>query len=80
MFFDHITPLDDRSLTEILELSGFIITEAIVRFLPYTMRSRLPKSIIFVWLYLKAPMLWRVFGKQSLLIARAGRQAGEDAG
>lgn len=71
MFFDHITPLDDRSLTEVLELNGFEVREVIVRFLPYTTKSRLPNSLWLLRLYLKLPLAWRIFGQQSFLVATA---------
>ena len=69
MFFDHITPLDDRSLTEALETNGFKVTECIVRFLPYTTKSRLPRSLALIRWYLRLPLLWRFFGGQSFLVA-----------
>ncbi len=64
MFFDHLTPLDDRSMKEILEAMGFVMKTNIPRFLPYTMSSRLPKSLIFLKIYLRFPVIWRFFGKQ----------------
>lgn len=70
MFFDHITPLDDRSLIEALETTGFTPVKVIRRFLPFTTKSRLPKSVALVRLYLAVPLLWRVFGAQSFIAAR----------
>lgn len=69
MFFDHITPLDQYSLTEALELSGFRVAQMIVRFLPYTTHGKLPKAIFLVNLYLKTPILWRIFGQQTFVVA-----------
>ncbi|HVL98436.1 MAG TPA: class I SAM-dependent methyltransferase [Egibacteraceae bacterium] len=69
MFFDHITPLDDRSLTEALETNGFAVREVIVRFLPYTTQGRLPASARLLRVYLRVPLLWRVFGQQSFIDA-----------
>jgi hypothetical protein len=69
MFFDHITPLDDRSLCEALELAGFRIVRIIPRFLPYTTRSRLPQSPLFVRTYLRVPFLWNLFGGQAFVVA-----------
>ncbi len=71
MFFDHITPLDDRSLSEALETNGLKITQTIVRFLPYTTKSRLPKGLFFIKAYLKLPLAWRIFGQQSFIVAQA---------
>ena len=70
MFFDHITPLDDRSLVEALEMTGFRPTTVIARFLPFTTKSRLPKSIALLRIYLSIPLLWRVLGAQSFIEAR----------
>jgi SAM-dependent methyltransferase len=66
MFFDHITPLDDRSLVEAIEIAGLTVDTVIPRFLPYTTRSRLPEWPVLVRLYLMIPLL----GKQSLITAR----------
>lgn len=68
MFFDHITPIDDRALLEIFSAYGFVCTKRIERFLPYTTKSRLPQWDIVVRLYLRFPILWYLFGKQSFLI------------
>lgn len=69
-FFDHHTPLTERSLVEGLQLAGFTPTEVIARFLPYTTKSRLPKAPWTVALYLAMPFVWPLFGKQSLVVAR----------
>jgi len=69
MFFDHITPLDDRSLSEALKLSGFRIKEVKPRFLPHTTKSRLPKSVFLLKIYLKMPVLHRLIGKQAFIYA-----------
>jgi SAM-dependent methyltransferase len=68
-FFDHITPLDQYSLAEALEMSGFRVKKTIVRFLPFTTKSRLPKASWLISLYLRFPLAWRVLGQQSFVIA-----------
>jgi ubiquinone/menaquinone biosynthesis C-methylase UbiE len=70
MFFDHITPVDDRAMCECLELMGFHIQHVLPRFLPYTTKSRLPRSIFLVKLYLKLPFLFPLFGGQAFIVAR----------
>ncbi len=70
MFFDHLTALDHHSLAEALEISGFSVVKSINRFLPYTTKSRLPKSLILIKLYLKFPILWRIFGQQAFVVAQ----------
>jgi SAM-dependent methyltransferase len=68
-FFDHHTPLTDRSLVEGLQLAGFTPDLVHPRFLPYTTKSRLPKAAFLVRLYLHFPPLWRLLGKQALVVA-----------
>jgi len=70
MFFDHITPLDDRSLSEVLEINGFKVVECKPKFLPYTTKSKLPKSIFLLKLYLRFPPMYRIFGKQAFIYAK----------
>jgi SAM-dependent methyltransferase len=70
MFFDHITPLDDRSLAEALETTGFRVAQTIVRFLPYTTKGRLPNSILLLKLYLRLPLIWRIVGAQTFMVAK----------
>jgi SAM-dependent methyltransferase len=69
MFFDHITPVDDRALVEALSGCGFDVELNIPRFLPYTTKSALPRGPGVVRLYLKLPLAWRVFGAQAFLVA-----------
>lgn len=68
-FFDHITPLCERSLTEALEMTGFRVVSMLGRFLPFTTQGRLPNSLLLLRLYLKLRPAWRVFGQQSFAVA-----------
>jgi len=68
-FFDHHTPLTDRSLVEGLQLAGFTPSVVLPRFLPYTTKSRLPKATALVRMYLRFPPIWRLLGKQALVVA-----------
>jgi SAM-dependent methyltransferase len=68
-FWDHHLPLTELALKEILELVGFRVERSIGRFLPYTMASGIAWPTAFVTLYLRLPILWRVFGRQFLVIA-----------
>lgn len=68
MFFDHITPIDDRALEEIFASFGFKLKQRILKFLPYTTKSNFPKSPFLIHLYLKLPFLWPIFGRQSFLV------------
>ena len=69
-FWDHHVPITERSLCELLELQEFEIVRCIPRFMPYTMSEGHNPPLFFVWLYLKLPLAWRLFGKQFLVIAR----------
>lgn len=69
-FFDHVTALDDRSLVEALEINGFKVIKCLPKFLPYSTKSKLPKNIFLIKLYLKLPFLQYIFGKQTFIVAR----------
>jgi SAM-dependent methyltransferase len=69
-FFDHITPLDDKSISEVLEINGFKVIESRPKFLPYTTKSKLPKNIFLIRLYLKIPLAHHVLGKQTFIVAQ----------
>ena len=68
-FFDHHTPLSDRSLVEVLESLDMQIVKCYPRFLPYTTKSKLPKGTLLVKLYLHLPWIWPLFGKQAFIVA-----------
>ena len=68
-FFDHVTPIDDRALSEALAATGFRLETCIPRFLPFTTKGRLPAAPWLVKLYLHLPLAWRIFGAQSFLVA-----------
>jgi SAM-dependent methyltransferase len=69
MFFDHITPVDDRALVEALQATGYEIELSVPRFLPYTTKSRLPSGPGLVRLYLKVRLAWKVLGAQAFVVA-----------
>lgn len=69
-YIDHRIALTEKSLVEALEVSGFVIEELIPRFLPYTAKSFLSRFSGLVGLYLRLPLLWRVFGKQTFVVAK----------
>lgn len=68
-FFDHHTPLTDRSLVEGVQLAGLEPTTVIPRFLPYTTKSRLPQAPWLIRLYLRVPLALWLLGKQALVVA-----------
>lgn len=69
-YVDHRLPLTHDGLVEALELAGFNVETVVPRFLPYTVRSSYgsaPASSLKV--YLRIPMLWRIFGAQMFVVA-----------
>ena len=70
-FIDHRVALTEKSLVEAANTAGFDVERLIPRFLPYTTKTRLPRSGWLVRTYLRLPLAWRLMGKQTLLIARA---------
>jgi SAM-dependent methyltransferase len=69
-FWDHLTPITDRSLVEVLESLELRTVDVIPRWLPYTTCSALPRSPWMVKLYLRVPLLWRFLGGQFLIRAQ----------
>ena len=69
-FWDHFLPLTDRSMVEILTLGGFAVERVEPRFLPYSMSQGFTPPIGLISLYIRLPLLWRILGKQFLLVGR----------
>lgn len=72
-FWDHHLPLTELSLQEALRLHGFEIEVCLPRFLPYSMSNGPAYPLLFLRLYLKLPLAWRILGRQFLVIARKPR-------
>lgn len=68
-FWDHYLPLTDLSMSEGLRLAGFTIERSIARFLPYSMSQGVEPPVALLSLYLRMPVVWRLFGKQFLIVA-----------
>jgi SAM-dependent methyltransferase len=66
---DHLLALTHVSVQEHLFAAGYRVQQVVPRFLPYSFRSRLPASPALTRLYLRAPALWRLQGKQFLILA-----------
>lgn len=66
--YTHVRVFSHVSLADFLESQGFAVERVTPRFLPFSMKSRLPKWPFLVWLYLRSP--WRPFAKQMLVVAR----------
>ncbi len=67
-FWDHYLPLTERSLSEGLRNHGFEIQTCLPKFLPYTMVNAPRYPLFLLRAYLAAPWLWRVFGRQFLVV------------
>jgi len=72
-FIDHRVPLTEESLVEAATFAGFETSEVIGRFLPYSVKGRLPAHRLLVRAYLGFPPAWRLFGKQTLYVGRRRR-------
>ena len=67
---DHNVILTHRSVEEHLHTAGFLLVKTKARFLPYSFRSHLPARGWITKVYLSFPFVWRVMGKQFLLVAK----------
>jgi len=77
---DHTLPLTHISVAEHLHAAGFDVHTVIPRFLPYSFRGLLPPSPMLTRYYLRVPALWRLLGKQFLVLANRKPGAGRDDG
>lgn len=71
-FIDHRVPLTEQSLTEAATVAGFTTQHVIGRFLPYSVKGRLPANPPLVRLYLSFRPAWWIMGKQTLYIGQRG--------
>ncbi len=67
-FWDHYIPLTELSLKEALVTRGLRVDVCVGRFLPYTMASGPQYPVRFLRAYLRLPFMWRLFGKQFLVV------------
>jgi hypothetical protein len=67
-FIDHRVPLTEDSLVEAATFAGLRTLRVIPRFLPYSVKSRLPKHPLLVRAYFAVPPAWLVLGKQTLYV------------
>jgi len=65
--YTHVAVYSDRSLADFLSVNGFEVKECHARFLPLTIKSRMPVSAALIRLYLAMPV--KPMGKQMLLRA-----------
>jgi SAM-dependent methyltransferase len=68
--FTHLTPLSDRSLSDLLAVAGFELEEVQPRFLPFTLKGGGGSLWFLIPLYLRLPR--RPLAKQMLVIGTRG--------
>lgn len=68
-FWDHHVQISDRSLVELLTMSGFRVAEQHAGFLPYTMSDGNQPNLLLVKLYLRLRFFWKLLGKQFFIVA-----------
>jgi ubiquinone/menaquinone biosynthesis C-methylase UbiE len=68
---DHTLALTHVAVEEHLYAAGFEVLRVVPRFLPFSFNNHLPPSPWLTRLYLRVPLLWRVLGKQFLLIGQS---------
>ena len=66
--YTHCSVWSHISLADFLQANGFEVLESRPRFLPLTIKSRLPVSPLLIKLYLLSPV--KPLGKQMLFVAR----------
>lgn len=66
--YTHVSVYTHLSLADLLRAQGWSLLEVRPRFLPLTVKSKLPVSEMLVAAYLLSP--WKPMGKQMLLVAR----------
>jgi SAM-dependent methyltransferase len=69
--YTHVAIYSHVSLADFLTANGYEVLEVRPRFLPLTVKSRLPVSPLLIGLYLRSP--FKPMGKQMLLRARPRR-------
>ena len=65
---DHTLALTHVAVEEHLYAAGYRIVRVVPRYLPYSFRGRLPASRSLTRAYLRAPLAWRLVGKQFLVV------------
>jgi len=69
-FWDHHVALSDQSLSELLQIHDFTINQSESKFLPYNMVRAKEHPLFLVSVYLRFSLLWNIFGKQFLIVAK----------
>jgi SAM-dependent methyltransferase len=67
---DHTLIFTHKAIAEHVYAAGFEPERVVARFLPYSFAGRLPASARLTRAYLRMPAVWRLLGKQFLVIGR----------
>jgi SAM-dependent methyltransferase len=76
---DHMVILSHIGMEEHVYAAGFEVESVAPRFLPFSFRSLLPPSPALTRTYLRTPAMWRLLGKQFLVIGRKPSASGAPA-
>lgn len=70
-YYDHHIPLTEKSTSELLRLGGFELEAVYDKFVPYSVKSRLPTWpwLVRTYVAIGGPAFW-LFGKQYLVVGR----------
>jgi SAM-dependent methyltransferase len=79
-FWDHQIPFTENSLCECLWTAGLSTELCVARFLPFMMSSGRRYPLFLVKLYLAIPLIWRLVGRQFLVVARKTQGASTPEG
>jgi len=66
--YTHVTIFTDRSLSDVIAAAGLEIVKVTPKFIPFSLKSRLPVVPFLIRLYLRSPV--RPFAGQMLIVAR----------
>ena len=66
--YTHVMIYTDRSLADVIAAAGLEPVRVLPRFMPFSMKSRLPAAASLIWLYLRSPV--KPFAGQMLIVAR----------
>lgn len=67
---DHYIPISDSSLSSLLIINNFNIIKCHPKFMPWSPKNKLSRFTFLLTIYLRVPLLWKIFGKQLFLAAQ----------
>ena len=67
---DHYIPISDSSLSDLLIINNFKIIKCHPRFMLWSPKHKLSRYAFLLKIYLRVPLLWKIFGKQLFMAAK----------